>query len=159
VFFALDQFACRWQQREDVARLIQPVLSYEDIREMLMSGIYPVIEFGLIMLRLVVSNGVAKAPRPFLKCVFLEMFPVASPLFRLDIAKIFLTITLNRGASMYRSWVPMTIAGDLRDLIEGNLTNFEKEYYPNSIRILENLLRRKCPRDQAGEPSEDEISD
>jgi hypothetical protein len=159
VFFALDQFACRWQQREDVAPLIQQLFTCDDISEMVTSESECAVEFGLIMLRLRASNEVEMKARPFLRFVFLEVFPFAPPLFRLYIAKIYLTIALNRGASMYLSWVPMTIASDVRESIQGNLTNFEEEHYRISIRILEDLLRRQRLDDERAEPSEAQMSD
>jgi hypothetical protein len=156
VFFALGQFACRWQQHEDVAPLIQQLFTCDDIFQMVTFESECAVEFGL---RLRASNEVEQEVRPFLRFVFLEIFPFAPPLFRLYIAKIYLTIALNRGASMYLSWVPMTIASDVRESIQGNLTNFEEEHYRISIRILEDLLKRQWLDDEPTEPSEAQMSD
>jgi hypothetical protein len=65
------------------------------------------IEFGLIMLRLLVSNDVMGEARDGVLSVFVEVFPAASSVIRLYVAKIFLMIAVNMGVSMYNSCVPM----------------------------------------------------
>jgi hypothetical protein len=159
VFFALDQFACAWQKREDVALLIQRVFSPLDISLMLKSEYGPAIEFGLITLRLAVSNEVNDDALDCMEFVFVEVFPKAPPVVRLYIAKIFLTIALNMGASMYLSWVPMEMAEPVRDCIAENLTDLEEEHYATAIGILQELLRRRGLEGEKEGQTYDELSD
>jgi hypothetical protein len=151
VFFSLDQFACVWQKKEDVAPLIQRVFSPLAIRDMVTSEYESAIEFGLIMLRLVVSNDVDGEAVDVLKFVFLEVFPVATPVIRLYIAKVFMTMALNMGASMYDGWVPVEMANEVRDCIEADLTDLEQEHYATAIDILEELIgRQRLDRERKG---------
>jgi hypothetical protein len=143
VFFSFDQFACVWQKREDVAPFIKRVFSPLAIRDMLTSKYEPALEFGLILLRLVVSNEVDGEAVEVLKFVFLDVFPVATPVIRLYIAKVFMTMALNMGASMYDGWIPIEMANKVRDCIEADLTDLEEEHYATAIGILEELIGRQ----------------
>jgi hypothetical protein len=82
VFFDLDQFACRWQQREDIAPIIQRPFTHDATTDIVMSGSEPALEFGLIMLRLMVSNELQEDSTAFLQFVFSKVFPFARPASR-----------------------------------------------------------------------------
>jgi hypothetical protein len=104
---------------------------------MLLSENPPVREFGLIMLRLSLTDEVPYDSVAFLQELFTHYNDTSRFVCRIYIAKVFLAILPHMGHDLCQELLPTGIAHRIRACANGHLTDEEMEHYHEAIALLD----------------------
>jgi hypothetical protein len=136
-FGHLDRFAGAWSQLEDTGRLIREVFSLDDLQMMLLSEKPLVREFGLIMVRLSLTDEVPSDSVAFLQELFTDYYDTSCFVERTYIVKVFLAMLLHMGHDLCQEILPTGIAHRIRACADGHFTDEEMKHYQEAITLLD----------------------
>jgi hypothetical protein len=150
-FGHLGRFACERSRLEDTGRLIRQVYSLDDLKTMLLSEKPPVREFGVIMLRLSLTDEVPWESVAFIQELFTYYYDTSPFVSRIYIAKVFLAMLPHMGHDLCQEILPTGIAHRIRACAEGHLTDEELKHYQEAITLLdENFEQEEDAEDARG---------
>jgi hypothetical protein len=150
IFTHLDRFACEWSLLDNTGPIIQQVYSLDDLSAMLPTEKPPVRKFGLIMLRLALTDEVPTEAIPLLQLVFTDYYDNAPLASQVSVAKGFLAILPDMAYELRLSILPTGTANQIRSCTEDHLIHRELMHYQEAIALLSDHFEQEDVTESEG---------